>query len=148
LAGRIAHTVKGVAGNLGIGSVQQAAGQTEGVIREGGTPALEEFGATVRHMAEAIQQGLAKTAPVPSAGGNGKPFDAAVASLAVARLKGLIEANDGDAVNALQAVEDALGMVVEKPRLDTLRNALNDFDFEGALSGLGGIARQCGVSWN
>ena len=67
--------------------------------------------------------------------------------MAVARLKRLIEANDGDAAGALQAVEDALGMVVERPRLDTLRNALNDFDFEAALSGLGGIAKQCGVSW-
>jgi CheY-like chemotaxis protein len=151
LAGRIAHTVKGVAGNLGIESVQRAAGQIEDAIREAGAPgpvALEKFGLMVRHMVETIEQGLAKTAPVALAGGNGKPFDAGAASMAVARLKRLIEANDGDVAGALQAVEDALGMVVEKPRLDTLRNALNDFDFEAALSGLGGIATQSGVNWD
>jgi signal transduction histidine kinase/CheY-like chemotaxis protein/HAMP domain-containing protein len=150
LASRIAHTLKGVSGNLAIGSVQRAAGQMEDAIREKGAPepaALEEFGAIVRQMAESIKQGLSKIAPVPSAAGNGKPFDAGAASRAIARLKALIEANDGDAAGALQAVEDALGTAVEKPQIDTLRNALNDFDFEAALSGLGGIAKQCGVSW-
>jgi hypothetical protein len=58
----------------------------------------------------------------------------------------LIEANDGDAADALPAVEEALAGTVDKPRLDALRDALGDFDFEGALSKLEEIAKQCGVS--
>jgi hypothetical protein len=43
-------------------------------------------------------------------------------------------------------VEDALAGVIEKPQLDALRHALDDFDFDAALSNLAGIARECGVS--
>ena len=64
----------------------------------------------------------------------------------MARLRTLIEANDGDAAESLPAVEDALGGTVDKPRLDALRDALGDFDFEGALTKLEEIAKQCGVN--
>jgi signal transduction histidine kinase/DNA-binding response OmpR family regulator/HPt (histidine-containing phosphotransfer) domain-containing protein/CHASE3 domain sensor protein len=149
LAGRIAHTVKGVAGNLGIGSVQSAAEKVERAIREQtgtGAPLLEEFASTLSGMVRAIRTGLAGTAPAQNAVGSPKAFDPEAASAAVTRLKALIEDSDGDAVDAFSAVEDALAGMVDKERLDTLRNALGDFDFEGALSALAEITGKCGLS--
>jgi two-component system, sensor histidine kinase and response regulator len=150
LAGRIAHTVKGVAGNLGIGSVQLAAEKVERAIREE-TPSLatllEEFGSTLVPMVRSIQTGLSETAPATAiASGSRKEFDAEAATAAVARLRALIEASDRDAVDSFQAVEDALGGIIEKARLDGLRDALGDFDFDGALSVLAEITRQSGLS--
>ena len=144
----IAHTVKGVAGNLGIVSVQAAAEKIERATRKQEAPAtalLEEFGAKLGSAIQAIRAALAGTTqPAPSPPGG--PFDAAAASAAVNRLRTLIEANDGGALDALPAVESALSEIVDKPRLDALRDALGDFDFDGALARLGEISRHSGLS--
>ena len=148
LAGRIAHTVKGVAGNLGIGSVQSAAEKIERAIRDqdAATPVvLEQFESALSPMVQATERALAATAPAPVASPKGA-FDPVAAAAAMAKLRALIEANDGDAAEALPSVEDALAGTVDKARLDALRDALGDFDFEGALSKLEEIAKQCGVS--
>jgi HPt (histidine-containing phosphotransfer) domain-containing protein len=149
LAGRIAHTVKGVAGNLGIASVQLAAEKVERAIREG-TPLaaglIEEFGSAVGSVVQDLQTGLSRTAPAPAAEKKPKPFDTEAASAALARLRALIEASDGDAADAFAAVEDALGGAVNQQQLDAVRNALGDFDFDKALSALAEIAHRCGFS--
>jgi signal transduction histidine kinase/CheY-like chemotaxis protein/HPt (histidine-containing phosphotransfer) domain-containing protein len=148
LAGRIAHTAKGVAGNLGIGSVQSAAEKVERAIRDEAPSAavIEEFRSTLALMVQAIQAGLSRTAPAPNIPGGRKAFDAEAAAAAVAQLRGKIEANDGDAADAFPAVEESLGSIIDKPQLDALRDALSDFDFERALSTLTKMTRQCGLS--
>ncbi len=145
LAGRIAHTVKGVAGNLGIGKVQSAAEKIEKAIREKGTaPAasIEEFGSTLGPVIRAIQQGLAETAPTETASDIRLVFDREAASAAVARLRKLIEANDGDAADAIAEVEEAMRGVVGRSKLEELREAIADFDFDKALPILSEIAKK------
>ena len=148
LAGRIAHTVKGVAGNLGIGSVQIAAEELERAIRQEDSAIearLEALDAALARSIQAIQQRLEATAPAPLPDHAPAAFDPRMASAAVMRLRALIQANDGEAANAFAAVEESLAGVVEKPRLDALGDALGDFDFEVALTELSEIAAQCGV---
>ena len=58
----------------------------------------------------------------------------------------LIEANDGDAADAVQTVAEALAGTVDAQRLDALRAAIDEFDFDGALSKLGEIAEECHLS--
>ena len=61
LAERIAHTVKGVAGNIGITEVQSAAQKLEKAIREGhdSVPALlDEFASLLGTQVHAIKQAL------------------------------------------------------------------------------------------
>ncbi|HTP34421.1 MAG TPA: Hpt domain-containing protein, partial [Candidatus Acidoferrales bacterium] len=148
LAGRLAHTVKGVAGNLGIGQVQAAAEGVERAIRNGDAqvaPPLEKFNEVMSPMVQAIRRGLAETAPAEAVAATG-PFDAKAAAAAMQKIRGLIEANDGGAVEALPALETALAETVEKAKLDALRDALDNFDFDAALGSLNEIDRQCGVS--
>ncbi len=144
LAGRIAHTVKGVAANLGIGSVQSAAESVERAIRENGAPAglVEELQTTLSGMSDVLQRELERTAPATPAAEKQGPFDPKAASAAITRLRELIEANDGDAAAALPAMEDAVAGKVDRARLDALRDALGDFDFDGARSKLEEIAGQ------
>ncbi|MFL6350925.1 MAG: response regulator [Bryobacteraceae bacterium] len=143
IAERIAHTVKGVAGNLGITEVQSAAQKLEKVLREesGSVPAvLDQFAIALRVQVTAIQQALndsaaARPAEVPTA-----PLNRENANLAIGRLKALLQASDGDAQDAFESLRGAVDGVVEKPYLDALSEAINNFDFEAALMKLDELA--------
>ena len=146
LAERIAHTVKGVAGNIGIGGVQAAAQKLEKAIREGqdSVPAqLDEFASLMGTQVRAIEQGLRDSAPAPTIEARATPFDGDAAAAAISRLKTLLEASDGDAEEAFRALQEAVAGAVEKPQLDALGASINDFDFEAALLKLDEIAERC-----
>jgi HPt (histidine-containing phosphotransfer) domain-containing protein len=144
LAERIAHTVKGVAGNIGLGQVFAAAEKLEKAIRHGDEvePAqVEEFAQalsrqvlSIRH---AMQEFLPDQEPIEE---SHTDFDAEAASASIARLRALLVSCDGDAAEAFLAVERILASTVAKSQLDALSRAVSDFDFEAALAKLDEIA--------
>jgi len=144
-AERIAHTVKGVAGNLGIGRVQVAAANVERSIRENDAVPPEQMNSleqALESSVAAIREELARTAPVlvePVA----RMYDPDAAASAIARLSELIEANDGDAAEALPAVEGTFAGKVDAALLQGLRETLGNFDFDGARTKLAEIAGEC-----
>ena len=150
LAERIAHTVKGVAGNIGLGKVFTAAGKLERAIREADAtvPAMvEQFTLEVSHQIQAIQEAMRDVIPDrPVEVGRTSDFDALAASAAIAHLRALLESRDGDAAEAFVALEGVLTGNYDKLRLNALRTAINEFDFEGALLKLAEIAKDYGVS--
>ena len=75
-----------------------------------------------------------------------RQFDPAVAATAIARLRSLIEANDGDAADAVQAVTEALSGTIDGERLKSLASSIDDFDFDSALKKLDEIAAVCNVA--
>jgi CheY-like chemotaxis protein len=146
LAERIAHTVKGVAGNIGIGEVQSVAQKLEKAIREGSNsvpPLLHEFAASLKTQVDAIAAALRKSAPVPPDKARPLPFNGEAASGAIARLKTLLLASDGGAEEAFRSLQDVVAGVIEKPQLDALNASISDFDFEAALVKLDEIAERC-----
>ncbi len=146
LASRIAHTVKGVAGNLGIGAIQGAAEKIEKGIREKDKAVsglLPEFETALGSMAERIRRALAETAPAAQAAESLREFDSKAAAAALARVRSLIEANDGDAAKAVADVESTVGSVVDRAALDALRNALDEFDFDTAMKKLDEVVGRC-----
>jgi|HubBroStandDraft_5_1064220.scaffolds.fasta_scaffold03549_2 signal transduction histidine kinase/DNA-binding response OmpR family regulator/HPt (histidine-containing phosphotransfer) domain-containing protein len=146
LAERIAHTVKGVAGNIGITEVQSAAQKLEKAIRDGhdAVPSLlDAFAASLRTQVNAIRQALRESAPIMPQEARTSPFNGEAASGAIARLRTLLEASDGAAEDAFHNLQDAAGGAVEKSQLDALGNFINDFDFEAALVKLDEIAKIC-----
>jgi HPt (histidine-containing phosphotransfer) domain-containing protein len=146
LAGRIAHTVKGVAGNLGIESILRAAERIEHGIRTKDPSVsglLPEFESALAGVADRIGRALRDTMPAAPEAESPRNFDAKAAGEALSRIKSLIEASDGDAVNALTDVESAVGTVVGKTAFDAIRSALDEFDFETALTRLNEIEERC-----
>ena len=144
LAERIAHTVKGVAGNLGITEVQSAAQKLENAIRheQESVPALlDQFATTLRVNVTLINDALRDDAALPAEAP--APFNGESAAVAIARLRTLLEASDGDAQEAFRTLQTAVAGTVQKPYLDTLSETINDFDFEAALVKLDEIARLC-----
>jgi two-component system sensor histidine kinase/response regulator len=152
LAERIAHTVKGVAGNIGLGKVSTAAEKLERAIRkvDSTVPALaEEFALVVCRQVEAIQQAMRDVMPDRQAEGGRRPgFDARAASAAIKHLRALLELSDGEAVEAFLALEDTLaGTTIDKARLRALTAAISEFNFDGALLKLDEIAMEYGANW-
>jgi two-component system sensor histidine kinase/response regulator len=143
LAERIAHTVKGVAGNLGISDVQCAAQKVEKAIRESqdSIPALlDQFAITLRVHVNSISHGLrGSVASQPAT----MAFDRERAANAVRRLQSLLEANDGDSQEAFQVLHEAVVGVVDTRHLDDLSETINNFEFEQALVKLKEIAQLC-----
>jgi HPt (histidine-containing phosphotransfer) domain-containing protein len=145
LAERIAHTVKGVAGNIGISEVQSAAQKLEKAIREGqdSVPALlAEFAALLGIQVHAIGQALHASAPTKTKEARLSPFNGAAASGAIARLRALLEASEGDTEEAFRSLQYALAGAVENTQLDALNESISDFDFEAALVKLDEIGKQ------
>jgi len=152
LAERIAHMVKGVAGNIGLGRVFTAAEKLERAIREEDAvvPArLEEFTLVLSRQVQAIQQAMRDVTPDQQAAEKkSAEFDAEGASTAIARLKALLESSDGDSAEAFLQVENMLAGTVDKSRLDALSAAVTEFDFEGALLKLIEITKEYGAKWD
>jgi CheY-like chemotaxis protein len=144
LAERIAHTVKGVAGNIGITKIQFAAAGLEKAVREKdpAIPAqLAEFALLLRDQVQAIAEGLHQTEPAPDTNSNAK-FDPEAASTAAARLKALLEASDGGAEEAFQNLQHAIGGQADKASLSSLGAAIRDFEFDAALTKLNEITTE------
>jgi two-component system sensor histidine kinase/response regulator len=154
-AERLAHTVKGTAGNLGAVPVQEAAGAVEKAMREGGeagalerlrarlAEALDRLGAALRPMlAEPAPEspardgdGAAPAAPAPDA-------DAPALHGVAERWSRLLEESDAASVAGLEreapALRALLGGAEPFARFAELVSA---YDFEGALAALRRAAR-------
>jgi signal transduction histidine kinase/DNA-binding response OmpR family regulator/HPt (histidine-containing phosphotransfer) domain-containing protein len=145
LAERIAHTVGGVAGNIGMPGVHAAAERLEKALGEEETSVaalLDEFGAVLSAQVHAIEQALHST-PAEVEQPPTTPFDQVSACAAIVQLKALLESSDGNAGEAFRTVSTAVASVVERPQLEALRNSIANFEFETALSKLEDISHFC-----
>jgi len=133
LAERTAHTVKGVAGNLGISEVQSAAHKLETAIRESqdSVPTLlDQFAITLRVHTNSIAQAL----PGPTQFRTSTdPRNRQRPQEAIDRLRALLEANDGDSIEAFQSLREAVAGVVDQQQLDSLSEIINQFEFTQAI---------------
>jgi two-component system sensor histidine kinase/response regulator len=149
LAERIAHTVKGVAGNIGITKIQFGAEAIEKAIHHQETTVptlLTEFDSLLRVQAQAITEALAKTESVPSLSDDHSKFDPEAAAAALNNLKRLLEASDGDAEDAFLVLQGAVAGQVPPPLLSSLGNAIRDFEFEAALAKLDKLAKESALN--
>ena len=145
LAERLAHTVKGVAANLGMTQVQASAAEVERAIRSNEasfSAILASLASALEFQVAAIRRVLVMGAPQRAQ----SAFDPEQAATAIARLRTLLADNDGDAADAFDAVESALSGTVNAQRLRDLKGAINGFEFEAAAATLDEIARECHIA--
>jgi len=148
LAERLAHSVRGVAGNLGIDSLFQLAGKLQSAIHESRDDVgalLEVFSSDLDRRVEAIQKALrAQTlqTPVPQGGEGGRMFDPAEALAIVARLRTMLETSDTAAADAYRKLAEILTGLPDTTRLDALGAAVDGLEYEAALAELDEIAKK------
>jgi HPt (histidine-containing phosphotransfer) domain-containing protein len=143
-AERIAHTVKGVAGNISIKPVQFAAEKLEKAIRESDSSLammLQDFTSVLRTQIDAIEQALPLETLVLEIEPR-KSFDPVAASYEITRLRSQLMASDGDSEETFRALQSILTGHVEKARLDALGANISDFDFAGALLKLDDMVKE------
>ncbi|MGC1294579.1 MAG: Hpt domain-containing protein, partial [Alloacidobacterium sp.] len=144
LAERIAHTVKGVAGNIGITEVQSVAQKLEDALHDGEgkvSALLVEFAGLLGAQVHAIEKALRDSGSPSPEKIRTSSLNAEAAAVAIARLRILLEAGDGDADESFHSLQDAVGGAVEKTHLEGLSASISDFDFDAALVRLDEIAQ-------
>jgi PAS domain S-box-containing protein len=150
-AERLAHSLKGVAGNLGIDQIFRLAGNLERAIREsqdGVEGLVEELASALDRQIQTIQESLKVATPIAGKRETAGLVDPIAVSTAVARLRELLEASDADAPDAYANLAEILQGTVDPSRLDALSAAVNAFDFKTALIKLNDIAGQFGATQN
>ncbi len=136
-AARIAHTVKGLAGQIAAHRLQHEAQALEFALQAGtGTPELSDriarFDAALAWQIKAIGQALGASAPVPppAAGSEGSPAEAGAV---LRQLAQLLAQDDAKAERLL--ADHAARLRAHFPHLfEDLQRAVRSYDFERALS--------------
>ena len=149
LAERLAHTVKGVAGNIGAGGVQEAAAELELAIRRNEPEQLMEeilkrFAGTVALLIENLRTALGgkkaeteiKTAAVMDAGAIEPVF---------VKLVQLLRANDAETVNYFVAIQDDLRAALPYGDYEKLKKLITDYELDEALKELKSAAAGLGI---
>ncbi len=134
-AERLAHTLKGVAGNIGAGVVQSRASDLEAAIREGRpaettTRCLEEVQQALGPLVLAIKNALPPETVTP---GPAVEIDWTEAKPLVARLDTLLAEYDAEALDMFSASAELLRAVLGASAAP-VEHSLRDYDFETALS--------------
>ena len=138
-AERAAHSLKGAAGTLGAGALSEAAARTETAIKagQGIDTALSSLSLVLAGAVAAIQTALPEASPT-----NGDFATAHPATVAepLAKLKQLLESDDGEAADFIIDARPVLSGALTANEVETLSELVGNFNFEGALKYLSGIA--------
>ena len=128
----IAHSVKGVAGNLGVPGLARAAEEVERALVSGASPAkpLEEFRSACGVLAE-LELRLLLPHPVPAADAGLRPPHARQAP--AQELVRLLTAADAEAIGLFHRYATEFREHLEEDAYRDLDEALRVYDFEAAL---------------
>jgi CheY-like chemotaxis protein len=145
-AERAAHSLKGAAATLGAMSLSEAAARAETAIKTGG-----DKREAVRTLATCLNQALEdlRIALPEETGGNGSvrgTADPATIKAPLARLKQLLETDDGEAADFIVDAKPQLAGVLTSTEIKTLTERVGKFDFDSALKCLSGIASRLSLN--
>ena len=144
-AERAAHSLKGVAATLGAPGLAAAAGDAETAIRTGQDPeeALKVLAVTLDPVIKGIEAALP---PEPEVGGTAAPSgDPSTVAGPLARLKQLLETDDGEAADFVIDTKSQLAGVLTPREIKTLSAQVGNFEFDAALESLSGIASRLSI---
>ena len=161
-AAREAHTVKGLAGNIGDTAMVNSAEVVETLLKQGANgelpQALDDMAIELKHLLDRISKGLGLADPLAIAE---PPAMVETATLKVAeldedmksslqadmsKLDGLLADSDSDAAEMADLLILKLNPLGESQRAKKMRMAVDDFDFDLARERLTEIAQALGIA--
>jgi signal transduction histidine kinase/DNA-binding response OmpR family regulator len=139
-AQRTAHSLKGAASNLGADTVATAAANAEIAIKteNNAEAVLVELERSLARTIAAIRQALPAVVPEPVASRGNRNPSAILQPLS--RLKQLLEADDSEAADFIVESQASFSTVLSGTEIENLTRLVGDFDYEGALRAVSGIA--------
>jgi len=149
-AGRLAHTVKGVSGNLGAESLYRAAAELEKAIKEGRKnigPPLTEFGSQLKIVMDGIrafEESLAGQKELEPS--TEVSVDKEAVRLLLQEMVRLLESDLTEAMNRLEALRQHLAHSSAHEEFKRLEKQVEGFDTDSALKSVEAIARDLGIA--
>jgi len=151
---RLAHTMKGVAGNLGADNLSTAARELETGIKTCGgesiAPLMENFANALRQVItaiEALEQGEKSAQPSEDVALNDiMSIDISTVTPVLQQLAALLEDDDMEAASYLDIHKEFLNGLNVAHEVQELEEALGQYDFEQALDVLETIAQRLEIS--
>jgi two-component system sensor histidine kinase/response regulator len=136
-AERLAHTAKGVSGNIGASDLQAMAAELEKmIVKKTGSAALEEklvvFAAAQTVLIDAIRQAL----PPEEESTQPEALDIGKVTAVLRRLAELLAEDDSEASDVLEENLDLLRFALGIESFSKVDAAIKQFDFESALNHL------------
>jgi HPt (histidine-containing phosphotransfer) domain-containing protein len=146
-AARIAHSLKGSAGNLGADALAEHAARMEAAIKEGAITdvLLDDLDASLQRVVQAIHTALPSEG-TPEGDQSAAPADPATAVGPLQRLKQLLANDDTDVVDALAEERATLSAVLHGDELAALTDAVENYDFESGLTCLATVTRRLALT--
>jgi two-component system sensor histidine kinase/response regulator len=149
-AGRLAHTVKGVSGNLGAESLYRAAADLEKAIKEGKDnidSLLTGFGSQLKIVMDgirALEESLAtQKEPEPS---TGVSVDKGAVKLLLQDMVQLLESDLTEAMSRMEALRRHLADSPAREAFKRLEKQVENFDTDGALKSIETIAKALNIA--
>jgi two-component system sensor histidine kinase/response regulator len=149
-AGRLAHTVKGVSGNLGAEPLYRASAELEKAIKEGmervDSP-MAEFRTHLKVVMDgikALEEGLAAR-QAPERPGVEMEVDKEAVKRLLQEMARLLESDLTEAVNRLETLRQHLSQSSAQEAFKRLEKQVEGFDTDGALDSIEAIARNLNI---
>ena len=142
-ATRCAHTLKGVAGNVGAMGVQQAAESLEQACKEGMEDIDDLLGAVMSELMPVIK-GLEPLQVATITAAPAVKLDPGVIKERLSELRSLLVDNDSDAVDQAEDLGSLLAGTPQEPLLTRLIDLVSEYDFDEALNQLSALEQALG----
>ena len=144
VAGRVAHTLKGVAGNIGADDVQVGVLKVESAVKQGRVQEVEsllvELGQVLAPTLEAIA--ALETEQQTASAEEAREVDVEVLQPLVSELAALLRENDLEAGDRVEAIKRLIG----DAQTTRLEEFISQYDFDGALDTLTDLAQSLGIN--
>ncbi|HEX5398984.1 MAG TPA: response regulator, partial [Verrucomicrobiae bacterium] len=149
IAERLAHTVKGVAGNLGARGVHSVAARLEKAIavkspQEALTPLLQEFDSTLKDFNNRLRAALPSETDAPTSAVQATPVDSKEAKDVVEKMTGLLNNFDPAAGECFEANRDVFRTILPDQAFSAFEQQVGAFAFADALAILQTTAKEKG----
>jgi len=145
---RTAHTLKGVAGNIGAKAVQEAAKELEFACKEERT--AEEIDQLLEAVNAELAPVVAGLAAIDQVQGGKKATtgtaDPEKVKELLSKLRELLEEDDADSGEVLDELVELPGMEAHRSALEKLSKAIEAYDFEEALVALDNVVQKLDMS--
>ncbi|MCG2575818.1 response regulator [Dechloromonas sp. XY25] len=128
-----AHTLRGLAGNIGAGNLARLAGELEDSLKQGlaaNDPAIDAQLARLQSCLPAIVAQAGKLAAEAPAAAT-RPVDE-LSRHALADLQSLLANDDASAVRCFEEISDRLRQIFDPQLVDQLARQINQYDFDEA----------------
>ena len=144
-AKRLAHSLKGAAANLGASALAEVAAKAEFAIdsNQGIPLALEALSLSLDSSLNAIRSALPNESASDSFAVAAK--NPSITTQSLAKLKSLLENDDGEAADFILDVRPNLCRVLTTAEIDSLSEHISNFEYSDALQSLSAIAARLSI---